>query len=175
MIRLAILGTRGIPARYGGFETFAEEIAERLQQRRLEVTVYCEKGCNSPAIEIYKGVRLVYVPSPKLGPFSTILFDLFCLIIARNRHDVIYMLGYGSSLFCFIPRLWGKQVWLNMDGIEWKRTKWSFPARLWLRTMEWVAMLTPNRLIADAHAIEDHIQKCYPYTPQFQLFPMVHQ
>lgn len=99
MIRLAILGTRGIPARYGGFETFAEEIAERLQQRGLEVTVYCEKGCNSPAIETHKGVHLIYVPSPRLGPFSTILFDMLCLIAARNRHDVIYMLGYGSSLF----------------------------------------------------------------------------
>ncbi|HMV11573.1 MAG TPA: DUF1972 domain-containing protein [Nitrosomonas sp.] len=171
MIRLAILGTRGIPARYGGFETFAEEIAERLQQKGLEVTVYCEKGCNNPVIEIYKGVRLVYVPSPKLGPFSTILFDLFCLIVARNRHDVIYMLGYGSSLFCFIPRLWGKQVWLNMDGIEWKRTKWSFPARLWLRTMEWIAMLTPNRLIADAYAIQDHIKKHYPYSPPISVIP----
>ncbi|HNJ92688.1 MAG TPA: DUF1972 domain-containing protein, partial [Nitrosomonas sp.] len=171
LIRLAILGTRGIPARYGGFETFAEEIAERLQQKGLEVTVYCEKGCNNPVIEIYKGVRLVYVPSPKLGPFSTILFDLFCLIVARNRHDVIYMLGYGSSLFCFIPRLWGKQVWLNMDGIEWKRTKWSFPARLWLRTMEWIAMLTPNRLIADAYAIQDHIKKHYPYSPPISVIP----
>lgn len=171
MKRLAILGTRGIPARYGGFETFAEEVAEKLQQRGLEVTVYCEQGCNNPAIETYKGVHLVYVPSPRLGPFSTILFDLLCLIVARNRHDVIYMLGYGSSLFCFIPRLWGKQVWINMDGIEWKRTKWSFPARIWLRAMERIAMLTPNRLIADAHAIRDHIHKHYPRTPQISVIP----
>ncbi len=171
MIRFAILGTRGIPARYGGFETFAEEIAERLQQRGLEVTVYCEKGCNGPAMKTHKGAHLVYVPSPRLGPFSTILFDMLCLIAARNRHDVIYMLGYGSSLFCFIPRLWGKQVWLNMDGIEWKRTKWSFPARLWLRAMEWVAMLTSNRLIADAHAIESHIKKHYQSTPPISVIP----
>lgn len=171
MIHLAILGTRGIPARYGGFETFAEEIAERLQQKGLEVTVYCEKDCNNPTIETHKGIHLVYVSSPKLGPFSTILFDLFCLTVARNRHDVIYMLGYGSSLFCFIPRLWGKKVWLNMDGIEWKRTKWSLPARLWLRAMEWIAMLTPSRLIADAHAIENHIQKRYSYTPPISVIP----
>lgn len=170
-MHLAILGTRGIPARYGGFETFAEEIAVRLQEKGIEVTVYCEKGCNVPPIELYKGVRLVYISSPRLGPFTTIFFDLCCLIAARNQHDVVYMLGYGASLFCFMPRLWGKSVWINMDGIEWARTKWSLPARLWLRIMERIAMWTPNRIIADAVAIKDHLQQRHKRLPQTSVVP----
>lgn len=170
-MRLAILGTRGIPACYGGFETFAEEIAVRLQEKGIEVTVYCEKGNNPLSTDTYKGIRLIYITSPRLGPFSTIFFDLFCLLTVRNRHDVIYMLGYGTSLFCFIPRLWGKRVWINMDGIEWTRTKWSLPARLWLRLMERIAMWTPNRIIADAAAIKVHLQQRYKHLPPTSVIP----
>ena len=63
-------------------------------------------------------MRLAYVPSPSLAPFTTILFDLLCLWRARKRFNVVYMLGYRASLFCFIPRFWGSQVWINMDGVD---------------------------------------------------------
>lgn len=170
-MRLAILGTRGIPAHYGGFETFADEIAVRLQQRGIEVTVYCEEGCNAPHMEEYNGVSLVYVPAPRFGPLTTIMFDLRCLLAVRSKHDVVYMLGYGASLFCFLPRLWGKRVWINMDGIEWSRSKWSLPARIWLRVMEAVAMWTPNRVVADAEAIREHLLRRYQRMPACSVIP----
>lgn len=156
-MNLAILGTRGIPAGYGGFETFAEELSVRLIAKGVEATVYCiANGYAQP--RAYKGVRLIYLPSLYLGPLTTVLFDAICLWHARKRYDVVYILGYGSSPFCFLPRLWGGTVWINMDGLEWKRAKWGRVAKLYLRSMEAVAMRTANRIIADAEGIRTFLR-----------------
>lgn len=169
--RLVILGTRGIPARYGGFETFAEELAVRLVDRGFEVTVYCEEHESPDSVDSYRGVRLVHVKALSIGPLSTIIFDLKCLWLARNTHDIAYMLGYGSALFCFIPRLWGSEVWINMDGIEWCRSKWNWVAKLWLRIMERAATWTANRLIADAVGIREHLRSRYASLPEVTVIP----
>lgn len=156
-IRLAILGTRGIPARYGGFETFAEEIAVRLAGAGVDVTVYCEASADTRPAS-HRGVRLVHVPATPCGPLTTVVFDLRSLWHARRGFDVVYMLGYGAASFCFIPRFWGTRVWLNVDGIEWARAKWGRIARLYFKVMEALALWTPDRVIADAQAIRDHLR-----------------
>jgi glycosyltransferase involved in cell wall biosynthesis len=151
-MKIAILGTRGIPARYGGFETFAEKLASGLSAHGLDVTVFCEAGGDS-APEVYLGAKLQTVTAPSLGHFHTILYDLKCLWAARKGYDVVYMLGYGTAPFCLIPRLWGTEVWINPDGLEWARAKWSFLAKCYFRLMEWSSIHAANRLIADAEAI----------------------
>jgi glycosyltransferase involved in cell wall biosynthesis len=90
---------------------------------------------------------------------------------ARKRFDVVYMLGYGASLFCFIPRLYGAEVWINMDGVEWLRSKWRWPARAYLRTMEMIAMWTPNRIIADAVSIQAHLKSRHRHLPKCTVIP----
>jgi glycosyltransferase involved in cell wall biosynthesis len=102
---------------------------------------------------------------------STILFDLKCLWHARQEFDVVYMLGYGSSLFCFMPRIWGAKVWINMDGIEWARSKWNAVAKLWFRVMEAVAMWTANVVIADAEGIKDHLLSRHSRRPTTVVIP----
>lgn len=154
--RIAILGTRGIPARYGGFETFAEELSVRLASRGAEVTVYCVAEGNQP--NSFGRVKLEYVPSVNLGPLTTLIFDVRCLWRARRGFDVVYMLGYGAAQFTFLPRLFGCRVWLNPDGIEWKRAKWNWLARAYFRAMEFCSTRLPHRLIADAHAIRTHLE-----------------
>lgn len=149
---IAILGTRGIPALYGGFETFAQELSVRLAGRGVSVTVYCETRPGEMP-EQYEGVRLVHLDAPRLGPLTTLLFDLRCLWHARKRFDVVYMLGYGAGIFCIIPRLWGRTVWINMDGVEWARPKWGRIARTWFKIMEAVSVRVPDRVIADAGEI----------------------
>jgi len=151
-MKIAILGTRGIPARYGGFETFAEKLAAGLSAHGLDVTVFCEAGENSTP-EVYLGAKLLYISSPSLGPLKTVLYDLKCLWLARKGYDVVYMLGYGAAPFCLIPRLWGTEVWINPDGLEWARAKWSFLAKCYFRLMEWSSIHAANRLIADAAEI----------------------
>jgi glycosyltransferase involved in cell wall biosynthesis len=162
--RVAILGTRGIPAQYGGFETFAEELSFRLVSKKIEVTVYCVKVDNGK-ISNYKGVQLHYIRALPCGPFTTILFDLLCLFHARKKYDVVYMLGYGTSIFCFLPRLWGTKVLINMDGIEWMRSKWNFWAKLWLKFSEIIATKTATMLIADAQGIYDFLKKRHRTLP----------
>jgi glycosyltransferase involved in cell wall biosynthesis len=169
-MKLAILGTRGIPARYGGFETFAEELSVRLAQRGIDVTVYCEAD-DQERPDTYKGVRLVYLSALRMGPLTTILFDLRCLWHARKGFDVVYMLGYGASIFCFLPRLWGSKVWINMDGVEWARAKWGLLAKTWLKTMEAAAMWTADHLIADADGIQQHLRSRHWHTPSCTVIP----
>jgi glycosyltransferase involved in cell wall biosynthesis len=158
--KIAILGTRGIPAKYGGFETFAEALAIGLSRKGCDVTVFCERGDETPPAT-YQGVKLVHLRAPRLGPLSTIIFDLKCLLAASRGYDVVYMLGYGAAPFCLIPRLFGRHVWINMDGVEWKRSKWSWAGRLYLRTMERIAVRVAGRVIADAAAIKDHLESRY--------------
>jgi glycosyltransferase involved in cell wall biosynthesis len=169
-MKLAILGTRGIPARYGGFETFAEELSVRLVKRGIDVTVYCEAGAGV-GDDDYQGVHLVHIPAPCHGPLTTILFDLRCLWHARKAFDIVYMLGYGTSVFCFLPRLWGSMVWINMDGVEWARSKWGALAKFWFKLMETAAMWTPNRVIADAEGILRHLQLRHLHLPPVSVIP----
>jgi glycosyltransferase involved in cell wall biosynthesis len=168
-MRIAILGSHGIPARYGGFETFAEQLAVRLVERGHMVTVFCEKA--ERARERYKGVELRHIPAYRLGPLSTIFYDAACLWQARFSFDVVYMLGYGSSALCWLPRLWGAQVWINMDGLEWSRAKWGPIARRYLRWAEAIAMRTPDRIIADAAAIKANLRSRYRRLPPCDVIP----
>jgi glycosyltransferase involved in cell wall biosynthesis len=151
-MKITILGTRGIPASYGGFETFAEKLAIGLSARGFDVTVFCEAG-EAAAPDLFQGVKLRYVSAPSLGPIQTILYDLRCLFAARKGYDVVYMLGYGAAPFCLIPRLWGTEVWINPDGLEWARAKWGFFAKSYFKLMEWASLHAANRIIADAEAI----------------------
>jgi len=118
--------------------------------------VYCE-GTSSQ--KEHRGMKLVHVQSAEIGPLTTILFDLLCLWRARKEFDIVYMLGAGASFFCFLPRLYGADVWINIDGLEWKRPKWSRVGRAYLKLAARFAMLTASQIIADAEAIATVLQE----------------
>jgi glycosyltransferase involved in cell wall biosynthesis len=168
-MRIAILGSRGIPAHYGGFETFAERLGVGLVERGHEVTVFCESS--QDVIEQYRGVKLRHIRVRALGSLTTLVYDATCLWQARSSFDVIYMLGYGTSPLCWLPRLWGSQVWINMDGLEWARGKWGLVAKWYLRLAEAIAMWTPNRIIADAASIKAHLERRYRRLPPCDVIP----
>lgn len=159
-MKLAILGTRGIPARYGGFETFAEEIASRLATHGVDVTVFCPSK-DARKDEVYRGVRLAFVKYPAESKFSEVLWDVKCFWAARRGFDVVYMLGVGASFGAWIPRLAGAKVWINSDGLEWKRTKWSPAQRLYLAVAEALGLALASRIIADSPAIKDYLRARY--------------
>lgn len=162
--RVAILGSRGIPARYGGFETFAEQLALGLTHAGVEVTVFAEAAADQAAQPTfdYQGIRVQPIRLRQLGPATTIWYDLVCLWRARRGFDVVYMLGYGAAFGCWLPRCWGTQVWINMDGLEWKRSKWHPLARAYLRGMEACMARVATRVLADAQAIQTYYQHRYP-------------
>lgn len=161
-LRIAILGARGIPASYGGFETFAEQLATRLAARGHQVTVYAEGGEHPVADTVYQGVRVRTRRRPRWGAASVLAYDCACLWDARRGYDLVYMLGYGAAWACWWPRVFGVPVWINVDGLEWARSKWGRVARIYLRLMEWVSSWAATRVIADAQAIADRFRHLYP-------------
>jgi glycosyltransferase involved in cell wall biosynthesis len=159
--KLAILGTRGIPARYGGFETFAEQLATRLAARGVDVTVFCPSQ-SSKSTESFRGVTLRFVQFPDLGKYSEMVWDGRCFCEARRGYDVVYMLGLGGAYAAWVPRLFGAEVWVNTDGVEWKRTKFNWPQRAYLAVAEALSVLFATRVIADSGAIAAYLRRRYP-------------
>ena len=159
MRSINILGTRGIPARYGGFETFAETLALYLQSRGWQVTVYChdEEG-GARRQERWRGVDLVHVPSRLHGAAGTVEFDLKCTFDALRRDNCVNLvLGYNTAVFSLLYRLTGRCNIMNMDGLEWRRSKWPRPIRWWFYANEWLGCWLGNRLVADHPEIARHL------------------
>ncbi len=158
-MRIAILGTRGIPANYGGFETFAEELARRLVARGHEVTVYCR---NPHASDTYLGAKLVYLPTIRHKYLDTLAHTFFSTIhLLRHRVDVALYCNAANALFTILPRMAGMPVALNVDGIERKRKKWNAFARGWYRMSEWLSTKLPNVIVTDAAAIKRYYRETY--------------
>ncbi len=158
-MRIALLGTRGIPARYGGFETFAEELSTRLAQRGHEVTVYCRERFAGGA---YRGVQLRYLPTIRHKYFDTMAHTfLSTLDLLRRRADVALYCNGANAIFTILPRWLGIPTALNVDGLERKRKKWNRVAKAWYLISEWLATFCPSAVITDARAIQDYYRSRY--------------
>src|SRR5450432_3315406 len=158
-MRIALLGTRGIPAGYGGFETFAEEISTRLVARGHEVTVYCRQPFPQPR---YRGVRLQHLATIRHKYFDTIAHTFVSTLhLLTHRQDVALYCNGANAIFTPWPRLLGIPVALNVDGIERKRKKWNRMARTWYLVSEWLSTFCPTVAITDALAIQDYYRARY--------------
>ena len=158
-MRFAIVGTRGIPARYGGFETFAEELSTRLVARGHHVTVYCRERHSEP---LYRGVQLKYLPTLRHKYFDTITHTaISTLHLLTTRYDAILYCNAANAVFTWIPRVLGMPVALNVDGLERNRKKWNWFAQTWYRVSEWLATWMPNEIVTDARRIEEYYQQRY--------------
>ena len=161
-MKVAILGTRGIPGRYGGFETFAEQISKRLAERGHDVAVYCRKAFTRPDDQVPKGVRRIILPSissKHLDTFSHTLISIFHVIFTDA--DAVLLCNVANSPFAWIPRLFGKPVILNIDGLDRKRRKWGLLGRLYLLICEMLSVFTATRLVTDAQVIQDYFWRHY--------------
>lgn len=154
-----ILGTRGIPGNHGGFETFAQQLAEFLVERGWKVTVYCQlAGEGDVSIDDYNGIRRVLIHTKTLSAASSIYFDWVSTRMAASQGDLVLTLGYNTAIFSLLYRLKRVRNLINMDGLEWKRAKWSWPARSWLYLNERFGCLFGNHLIADHPEIARHLR-----------------
>jgi glycosyltransferase involved in cell wall biosynthesis len=158
-VKIAILGTRGIPARYGGFETFAEELSTRLAARGHQVTVYTRQRYPEPC---YRGVRLRYLPTIRHKYLDTIAHTfLSTLDLLFHRVDAALYCNAANAVFTWLPRLAGIPVALNVDGLERKRKKWNWLARTWYLISERLATLCPNAVVSDAAKIAEYYETRY--------------
>jgi len=161
-MKIAFLGSRGIPACYSGFETFYENLSVRLVQRGHNITVYNRKQYVDYPSKYYKGVRLVTLPTIQSKHLDT-LFHTFISIIhaAFQRYDIAYFCIVGNSPLTILARLLGMKTLLNVNGEDWKRGKWKAFAKTYLKFCERIATLFSQVIISDSKVISKRYLEKY--------------
>ena len=162
-MRIGILGTRGIPNNYGGFEQFAENLSLGLVKRGHSVSVYSSHS-HHYKLDTFKEVQIIhkYDPEKRIGTIGQFIYDFNCIVDSRRKeYDIILQLGYTSSAIWagLLPKQ--ATVITNMDGLEWKRSKFSKQVRKFLMWSERKAVLTSDYLIADSLGIKKYIEDFY--------------
>jgi hypothetical protein len=155
--RIAIIGTVGLPAKYGGFETLAEHLVTQLSEK-YNFTVYCSKNKynKEERVSSYKGASLIYIPLNANG-VQSIPYDTLSILHALWKNDVLLILGVaGAWILPFVKFFSGKKIIISIDGIEWKRDKWSLIAKLYLLWVEKIAVKYSHIDISDNESIQDY-------------------
>lgn len=161
--RISILGTVGVPANYGGFETLVENLVQHHSNGNIscDLTVYCSSKSYQEKKEGYLSAKLKYVPVNANGAQS-IIYDWFSLLLAMWRADVILLLGVsGATMLPLVRLLSSARIVTNIDGIEWRREKWKGLAKWILKVSEKMAVLFSHEVIADNQAIADYVKETY--------------
>ncbi|MBC7387852.1 MAG: DUF1972 domain-containing protein, partial [Opitutaceae bacterium] len=192
MKKVAIIGTAGVPARYGGFETLAHHLVMNLNDK-FEFTVYCSKKFYSPEEQKKEWLkaRLVYLPFNANG-IQSIIYDIWSIIHALFYADSLIILGVsGCILLPFIKLFTKKKIVVNIDGLEWKRGKWSWPIKKFLQLSEYLAVKYSDADITDnaaikrytaikyktlSHLVEygaNHVLKVKPHKEDFEKYPFL--
>ena len=162
---IAIIGSRGIPNHYGGFEKFTEVISTELAKKGNKIYVSCEYT-SKPQFYKYNDVGLFYyhIKPPKINSLRIVyefLYDGYSLLWASKNADYVYMLGYSAAVLFFIPKLFGKKLFVNPDGIEWKRSKFNMLVRFLLRLSERIAIRCADEFIVDSKEIKKYLDTKY--------------
>lgn len=153
-----ILGTHGIPAEYGGFETAAENVALHLQSHGWRVIVYCqEEGVGPIREDVWNGIERIIIPERREGWLGTSVFDLKSIRNASSHNDLCLTFGYNTAIFNVLQRIRGIPNVINMDGIEWARERWGPLRQAILWTNERIACFVGNELIADHPMIQEYL------------------
>lgn len=160
--RVALIGSRGIPARYGGYETLFDELAPRLVARGFDVTVYCRSYNDPRRRERRRGARLVHLPTLRTKHLETPVHTLLsCLHAAGERFDAALVVNGANALFLPILAAGGVPTALNVDGIEKRRAKWGPFGRAVYALSERLATFLPDILVTDAEVIRRHYLERY--------------
>lgn len=161
-MNIAIVGTRGIPARYGGFETLADELSGRLAERGHQVTVYCRKPFTSPEDSFDHRIRRVILPTISDKHFDTLFHSMLSVLhVIFTDAEVVLICNVANSPFAWLPRLFGKPTALNVDGLDRKRRKWNFLGQSFLHFCEVLSAFTPSRVVTDARAVQEYYRQRY--------------
>lgn len=153
-----ILGTHGVPANYGGFETAAENIALHLVKRGWRVVVYCQVPGRGPMVEdTWHGIERVLIPIDANGWIGTSKFDWISIRHACQFRDLCLTFGYNTAIFNLQQRIRGIPNIINMDGIEWSRARWGLLKQTILYVNERIGCIVGDHLIADHPEIERYL------------------
>ncbi len=161
MKKVAIIGTVGLPACYGGFESLVEQLVQQLWDQ-FEFTVYCQKSAFKEHPAKIGKVNLKYMPLHANG-ITSVPYDMLSILHAAFHADTLLILGVGGCPLLILLRLCGfrKKIVCNIDGIEWRRAKWSIFARWYLRFAEKCAVKFSDTVIGDNQVIVDYVRNTY--------------
>jgi glycosyltransferase involved in cell wall biosynthesis len=157
-MRIAFLGTRGVPASYSGFETCVEQVGRRMVERGHEVIVYCRRGHSAERASSHLGMRLVHLPSIRSKHLDTLSHTALSALRLPRQTAVICM-GVGNAPVVRAIELTGRRTVFNVDGADWQRAKWGRAAARYLRTCERIAARSRSLLVADAEVIQRSYQE----------------
>jgi glycosyltransferase involved in cell wall biosynthesis len=161
MKKVAIIGTVGVPANYGGFETLVENMIGINASEDVEYLVYCSSKSYKERLASYKGAHLVYI-SLKANGFQSTLYDIVSMIKTTNKYDVALVLGVSGCIFLPVFRLWFKnRLIVNIDGLEHRREKWGKFAKWFLRKSESMAVKYADVIVTDNKGIQDYVTETY--------------
>ena len=153
------MGSRGIPGKHGGFETFAEQLSLYLTEHGWDVEVFCQlEGQGRTYTDNWRGIRRINIYSSLKGALGTVLFDWRSVLKARKKNRLVLLLGYNTAIFSLFLRLKKIKVIINMDGIEWKRDKWRVWERAWLFINEFAGIIFSSHLVADHPQIKKRLK-----------------
>ncbi len=156
-LRIALIGHRGIPSSYGGFETFAEEMGKCLQRLGCSTVAYCRSNYFKEKPTTYHGIRLIYLPTISNKYLDTFFHSFISTVhtIIKNTSDVVIMVNVGNAPFALLAKLFGKKVIFCVDGLDWKRKKWGWFARTYLKICSKFAPKSAHTLITDAGSVQE--------------------
>lgn len=169
-MKIALMGTRGVPASYSGFETCVEQLGMRLVQRGHEVTVYCRSHHITYAEPTYLGMRLVKLPTIANKYLDTLVHSFVSSLHALlKRYDIALYFIAGNSPVTWIPRVVRTKTILNVDGLDWKREKWPALAKTYIQFAELLATKLPNAFLTDSRVVQGYYRDRFnsepPYIP----------
>ena len=165
-MKIALMGTRGVPASYSGFETCVEQLGQRLVKRGHTVTVYCRSHHITYEGAEYKGMRLVKLPTIENKYFDTIIHSFLSSLHALwQPYDAALYFIAGNSPVTWIPRLVGTRTLLNVDGLDWKREKWPTFAKKYIQFAEYLATKLPTMYLTDSRVVQNYYRDRFGDTP----------
>lgn len=160
-MRVAVIGTQGVPANYGGFESLVENLLGENRPPDVEYTVFCSSRDMPDRRDAYKGARLKYIGLHANG-VQSIPYDIISMSMAMRGYDVILVLGVSGCMFIPVLRaLCSSKIIVNIDGLEHRRDKWGRMARWILRTSEALAVKYADVIVADNKGIQDYVNETY--------------
>jgi glycosyltransferase involved in cell wall biosynthesis len=159
-MRVAFIGTRGVPAGYSGFETCVEQVGRRMVERGHDVVVYCRSMHYTERLAEYKGMNLRYLPAIKQKHLETLSHTALSAF-QLSRGTAIVCMGVGNAPVVRYLELRGRKVVFNVDGADWQREKWGRFPKWYLRTCEGLAARGRSVVLADAEAVQDYYRRTY--------------
>jgi glycosyltransferase involved in cell wall biosynthesis len=161
-MRIAIVGTKGIPATWGGIERHVEELATRFVGMGHEVTVYCRPYYTTTDEPTYKGIRLKKLPTLKSKNYDAITHTFVSTLhLLAESYDIVHYHAIGPATMSVIPRILGKKTVATVHGLDWQREKWGRRARTYLKFGEVAAVRFPHATIAVSRFLKDYLEKKY--------------